>query len=352
MANGYNGKILVVDLTTGSHEVREPEERWYRKRWYRTYWGGTGIIAETLLNENDPGIDPLGPENVLIFACSVVTGAPIAGFNRYSVGAKSPLTGGFARTEAAGFFGPELKFAGFDAIIIRGAAEKPVYLWINDGQVEIRDGASLWGLDNWETLESLRELTGEKRVRVVSIGPAGEQLVSYACLQNDLEHFNGRTGMGAVMGSKNLKAIAVRGTAKLSMADPEKVKEIGSWHRERIKSHPPNVGLSKFGTSVLVEGVNASGFMPTRNFKEGQFEGADKLSAEPYHETIFHSRGTCWQCSVSRRDNSKGPINYQLDPTMRPSFIHGGPAGNAALPASAGLNSRTQTTHWISVLAV
>jgi aldehyde:ferredoxin oxidoreductase len=130
MANGYNGKILVVDLTTGSHEVREPEERWYR-----TYWGGTGIIAETLLNEIDPDIDPLGPENVLIFACSVVTGAPISGFNRYSVGAKSPLTGGFARTEAAGFFGPELKFAGFDAIIIRGAAEKPVYLWINDGHV-------------------------------------------------------------------------------------------------------------------------------------------------------------------------------------------------------------------------
>jgi len=309
MANGYNGKILVVDLTAGSHEVREPEERWYR-----TYWGGTGIIAETLLNEIDPDIDPLGPENVLIFACSVVTGAPIAGFNRYSVGAKSPLTGGFARTEAAGFFGPELKFAGFDAIIIRGAADKPVYLWINDGQVEIRDGASLWGQDNWETLESLRQLTGEKRVRVVSIGPAGEQLVSYACLQNDLEHFNGRTGMGAVMGSKNLKAIAVRGTAKLAMADPDKVKEIGSWHRERIKTHPPNVGLSKFGTSVLVEGVNASGFMPTRNFKEGQFEGADKLSAEPYHETIFHSRGTCWQCSVAcKRRVELEDADYPLD---------------------------------------
>ena len=161
MGHGYNGKILVVDLTNGTHQVNEPDESWYR-----TYWGGTGIIAQTLLEEATHEVDPLGAEHVLIFACSVVTGAPISGFNRYSVGAKSPLTGGFARTEAAGFFGPELKFAGFDAIIIRGAAKKPVYLWINDGAVEIRDASGLWGLDNWETLESLRELTSEAKVRL------------------------------------------------------------------------------------------------------------------------------------------------------------------------------------------
>jgi len=309
MAHGYNGKILVVDLTTETHEVREPEERWYR-----TYFGGTGIVAETLLTEDLTKVDPLGPENVMVFACSVVTGAPISGFNRYSVGARSPLTGGFARTEAAGFFGPELKFAGFDAILVRGAAKAPVYLWINDGQVEVRDASDLWGLDNWETLEQLRESTGEKRVRVLSIGPAGENLVSYACLQNDLEHFNGRTGMGAVMGSKNLKAIAVRGTGKLTFADPEKVKEIASWHRERIKVHPPNVGLGKFGTPGLVQGVNASGFLPTRNFKEGQFEGAEKLAADNYHETIFHSRGTCWHCTVAcKRKVELEDANYPLD---------------------------------------
>ena len=294
MAFGYNGKILIVDLSGGTHEIREPESRWYR-----TYFGGTGFIAETLLRENLPGVDPLGPDNVLIFACSVVTGAPISGFNRYSVGAKSPLTGGFAETEAAGFFGPELKFAGFDAVIIRGAAENPVYLWINDGNVEIRDASSLWGLDNWETLVKIQEETGDKRVRVSSIGPAGEKLIPYACLQNDLEHYNARTGMGAVMGSKKLKAIAVRGTGKLEFADPDKVKEIATWHRKRIKEHPPNVGLSKFGTIGLVEGVNAGGFLPTRNFKEGQFEGAAKLAAPAYHETIFKGPGTCWQCSVA-----------------------------------------------------
>ncbi len=309
MAYGYNGKILYLDLTTRTHEIKTPDERWYR-----TYFGGSGIIGEKLLSEIRPEADPLGPENILIFACSVVTGAPISGFNRYAVGAKSPLTGGFARTEAAGYFGPELKFAGFDAIVITGVATEPVYVLINDGKVEIKDAGSLWGLDNWETLEHIREETGESKIRVVSIGPAGERLVPFACLQNDLEHFNGRTGMGAVMGSKNLKAIAVRGTGKLEMADPDKVKEIARWHRERVKVHPPNVGLTKFGTPGLVQGVNAAGFLPTRNFKEGQFEGAEKLAAETYHNTIFASRGTCWNCTVAcKRRVELDDAEYPLD---------------------------------------
>ncbi len=309
MPYGYNGKILVVDLSSETHEIREPGEKWYR-----TYFGGTGIIGYTLLTELSPDVDPLGPENILVFSCSVVTGAPLAGFNRYSIGAKSPLTNGFARTEAAGFWAPELKFAGFDAIIIKGKATHPVYLWIKDEHVEIKDAAEIWGLDNWETLERLRADTEDAKVRVVSIGPAGEKLVRYACVQTDLEHFNGRTGMGAVMGSKNLKAIAVRGTNKMDLADPEKVKEIAKWHRQRIKEHPPNVGLHKFGTPGLVQGVNAAGFLPTRNFKEGQFEGADKLAAEHYHETIFHSRGTCYQCTVAcKRRVQLDDDTYPLD---------------------------------------
>ena len=173
MAHGYTGKILIVDLTESTHEIKEPDERWYR-----TYFGGSGLIAETLLRENISDVDPLGPENVLIFACSVVTGAPIAGFNRYSVGAKSPLTGGFARTEAAGFWGPELKFAGFDAVIIKGKAPQPVYLWIKDGQVEIKKPDELWGLDNWETLEALREIGADQLAKDYIEGISTERTLS------------------------------------------------------------------------------------------------------------------------------------------------------------------------------
>ncbi len=309
MPNGYNGKILHVDLSEGSWHVEEPEEKWYR-----TYMGGSNFISYYLLKNLKPGTDALSAENILIFACSVVTGAPLSGFNRYTVGAKSPLTGGFAETEAGGYWGPELKFAGFDALIVHGRAAKPVYLWIKDGAVEIRDAEGLWGLDNWQTLERLEAELEDTRIRVVSIGPAGERQVRYACVQNDLEHYNGRTGMGAVMGSKNLKAVAVRGTQKLQMADPEKVKEIARWHNERIKTHPPNVGLSKFGTTGLVKGINDGGFLPTRNFKEGVFEGADKLAAPAYHETIFHSNSTCWACAVRcKRRVELAHEKYPLD---------------------------------------
>ncbi len=309
MPYGYNGKILHVDLSNASWEVEEPGENWYR-----TYMGGSAFVSYHLLKNLKPGIDPLSPDNVLIFAASAVIGAPISGFNRYTVGAKSPLSHAFGETEAGGYWAPELKFAGFDAVVIYGRAASPVYIWIHDGEVEIREAANVWGLNNWETLKQLQEELNDKRVRVASIGPAGENLVPFACVQNDMEHFNGRTGMGAVMGSKNLKAIAVRGTRKIETADPEKVKEIARWHNDRIKTHPPNIGLTSFGTSALLKGINDGGFLPTRNFKEGVFEGADNLAAANYHETIFHSGGTCWACSVrcKRRVELDDPA-YPLD---------------------------------------
>ena len=237
MPYGYNGKILHVNLSNESWEVEEPSEQWYR-----TYMGGSAFASYYLLKNLQAGTDPLSPDNVLVFACSVVCGAPLSGFNRYTVAAKSPHTGGFGESEAGGYWAPELKFAGFDAIVIKGRAAKPTYLWIHDEEVEIRDASMVWGLDNWETLEQLRQEVGDKRARVASIGPAGEQLVPFACIQNDMEHFNGRTGMGTVMGSKKLKAIAVRGTRKMEMADSNKVKEIGRWHTQRIKTHPPQCG--------------------------------------------------------------------------------------------------------------
>jgi len=310
MPYGYNGKILHVNLSSSTWKIEEPSETWYR-----TYVGGSSLASYYLLKNIKPGIDPLSEENVLVFACSVVTGAPLSGFSRYTVAAKSPLTGGFGESEAGGYFGPELKFAGFDAIVFCGRSEKPVYLWVHDGEVEIRDAANIWGKDNWETLEELRYELGDKRIRVASIGPAGERLIPFACVQNGLEHYNGRTGMGAVMGSKNLKAVVARGKKKLELADPDKVKEIRKWHNERFKVHPPNVGLTKVGTPGLVKGLNDAGILPTHNFRDGVFEGADKINAEAYHTTIFHSSGTCYACAVKcKRRVALEDEKYPLDP--------------------------------------
>ncbi|MCK4785415.1 MAG: aldehyde ferredoxin oxidoreductase, partial [Desulfobacteraceae bacterium] len=200
---GYNGKILRIDLATQKITVETPSEVFYR-----TYIGGGGLSLYYLLRELQVGTDPLSPENVLVFACSVLTGIPMSGMSRYTIAARSPLTGGFGESEAGGYWGPELKRAGFDAIIIKGKSEKPVYIWIHDGEVEIRDASHLWGTDIGTTQNRIREELRDNLIRVAVIGQAGENLVRYACVINNLGHANGRTGMGAVMGSKNLKAIA------------------------------------------------------------------------------------------------------------------------------------------------
>jgi len=336
MPYGYNGKILHVNLTEGQWEVEEPDGQWYR-----TYMGGSCFASYYLLKHVKPGTEPFSEKNILIFACSVLTGAPLSGFSRYTVAARSPLTGAFGETEAGGYWAPELKFAGYDAIVIGGRAPEPVYLWIHDGEVEIRDAGYIWGQNNWVTMERIREELGDKRIRVASIGPAGEQLVLFANVGNEMEHFNGRTGMGAVMGSKNLKAVAVRGTNKMIHADPDQVKEIGRWHNQRIKTHPPNVGLSKFGTPVLLKGLNDTGMLPTRNFRDGVFEGADKIDAETYHSTIFHSPGTCYACAVKcKRRVALQDDMYPLDPRFGgPEYealaALGSMIGNDNLPALA-----------------
>ena len=336
MPYGYNGRILHIDLSESTYEIEEPTERWYR-----TYVGGSSLASYYLLKNLKSGVDPLSDENVLVFACSVLTGAPISGFNRYTVAAKSPLTGAFGESEAGGYFGPELKFAGYDAIVIKGRAPKPVYLWITNDMVEIRDAGHLWGQNNWVTLERIREELGDKRIRVASIGPAGERLIPFACIQNELEHFNGRTGMGAVMGSKNLKAIAARGTKKIKLADPDTVKEIARWHNTRIKTHKSNVGLTKYGTSFLIRALNDTGMLPTRNFQEGIFEGYERIAEEAYHGTIYHSSGTCYACSVKcKRRVSLEDDTYPLDPRFGgPEYealaALGSMTGNDNLPALA-----------------
>ncbi|MBI5968038.1 MAG: aldehyde ferredoxin oxidoreductase family protein [Deltaproteobacteria bacterium] len=293
MSYGYNGKILRVDLMTKKLKVEEPGEVFYR-----TYLGGGGLASYYLLRELRPGIDPLGPENMLIFASNVISGVPIAGMTRYTVAAKSPLTGGYGEAEAGGFWGPELKFSGFDALIITGKTAKPSYLYIHDGQVELRSAEKLWGLETGPAQEIIREDLKEPRARVALIGPAGERLVRYACVVNELKHVNGRTGMGAVMGSKNLKAIAVRGTNKLEVKNLEKFHELSKSLAELIGQHGPNKVLRKLGTPNLVMALNTQGILPTKNFHTGVFAGAEKISGEKMAETILKTEEGCYACAV------------------------------------------------------
>ena len=211
MSYGYNGKILHVDLTNGKFRVEEPGEAFYRK-----YMGGSALAMHYLLKEMPAGADPLGPDNVLVLALSVLTGAAISGQSRMTAAAKSPLTGAIGDSQGGGFFPAELKFAGFDAIVIKGKSEKPVYLWINDGNYELRDASHLWGKITGEAEAAIKEELGDDKIEVLQIGPAGEKGVRFAGIFSMSNRANGRTGMGAVMGSKNLKAVAVRGKKRPS----------------------------------------------------------------------------------------------------------------------------------------
>lgn len=291
MALGYQGRILRVDLGSGAVTVEERDEAFFRK-----YLGGIGISAYYALQEISPGIDALGEENVLIFAAGVLTGTPAPAVPRYTVTAKSPLTGTIGKSEAGGFWGPELKKAGFDALIVKGMAEKPVYLQIKDNECKIVDASHLWGLETDDCQAAIRK-EFEERARVLQIGPAGENQVLISNIVNELAHFNGRNGLGAVMGSKNLKAVAVRGTGEVDVQDLQRLREAGRWMAENLKSHPLAFGLHKSGTAGGLATTNAGGALPTRNWQENQFEGADGIGAESLNRILVKRKG-CYACPI------------------------------------------------------
>ena len=311
---GFNGKILKVDLNSQKIDVEVLDEKFYRK-----YLGGRNFGLYYLTREMSPNIDPLSPENILVFATGVTTGVPLTGFCRHSVVAKSPLTNGFGEAEAGGFWGAELKFAGFDAVAIKGASPKPVYLWVHDGEAEIRDASGLWGQLTKDTQKVIREELKDPLVRVAQIGPAGEKLVRYACIMNDLKYANGRSGLGAVMGSKNLKAIAVRGHKKLEFKDPEKIKELAKWYSENWLKHPGALARSRLGTSDGLLAMNADGILPTRNFSKGSFDHAEDISGEKMKDTILIGTEGCYACSIRCKRVVKGKPPYETDPN------YGGP---------------------------
>jgi len=295
MQGAFNGKFLRVDLTEGTIRVEEVPEITRRM-----YLGGSALAAYLLLRELKPGIDPLGPENILVFATGLLNGSPIAGTPRFTAAAKSPLTGGYGEGEAGGWWGPELKFAGFDGIIVTGQSPRPVYLWIADGKAELRDASHLWGKLAGEVQDNLKEQT-DRRARILQCGPAGERGVLLANIVNELKHFNGRTGLGAVMGSKRLRAIAVRGHDKVEPKDPDGMSRALQWFREHYDREADMV--HRFGTPRNVVGMSADGILPTRNFREGSFEYAKEISGQHMAETILADRGTCYACAIAcKRD--------------------------------------------------
>ncbi len=299
---GYSGVILHVDLSAGSFREERPDEMFYRK-----YIGGGAMGAYYLLNGMKPGIDALMPENILAFTLGPLAGAPLSGSARHCVTTKSPLTGGFATGESGGYWAPELRFAGFDGIVISGKSPKPVYLWIHDGEYELRDASSIWGRITGEAQDAIRAELGDEKIRCALIGPAGEKLVRYAAIVNELKHFNGRSGVGAVMGSKNLKAIAVRGRKKPDFHDPAYLLELGKTGAKRVAEREGAAAWKKYGTTLNVTWNTELGGLPTRNWTMGQFAGADRLTGEVYEETMMDGSGTCWACAQAcKRDIKSG----------------------------------------------
>jgi aldehyde:ferredoxin oxidoreductase len=292
---GTTGKILRVNLTTGELKIEELAEDFYR-----LYPGGKALAGYFLLNEMPPNVEPFAPENLLVIANGLLTGSPVATATRYVVSARSPLTNGYGESEAGGFWGPELKMAGIEAILVKGKAEKPVYLWIQDGQAELRSAEHLWGRNPAEVQADIRAELDDDRIRVLQIGIAGENLVRYASITNDLRHFNGRNGMGAVMGSKNLRAIAVRGHQRYqSMTyDSKGVMTIGKKLAGQVKQHPASADLQNRGTPGIVEALNAGGILPTRNFRQGAFENVDNVKWEAYEKELLTARRSCYACAV------------------------------------------------------
>ncbi|MEK9776411.1 MAG: aldehyde ferredoxin oxidoreductase family protein [Quisquiliibacterium sp.] len=273
----WAGKILRVDLTKGTCNS-EP----LRMDWARQYLGQRGLGTKYFVEEVDPKVDPLGPDNKIIWATGPLTGTMASTGGRYSVITKGPLTGAIACSNSGGYWGAELKMAGWDMIVFEGKSAKPVYLSIVDDHAELRDASHLWGKTTWQTEELLKKEAQDPLTRVSSIGRAGENQVLYSCIVNDLHRAAGRSGVGAVAGSKNLKAIAVRGTKGVgNIHNPKEFMRVTKEKKKLLHEHPvTGQGLPTYGTQVLMNVINETGALPTRNHRDSQFEGASKIGAE------------------------------------------------------------------------
>lgn len=319
MPHGYNGRILHVDLTRGALTVETPPEQFYR-----TYMGGSAMGLYYILKEMPAGVDPLDPGNVLTIFSGVTTGASISGQSRVNVNAKSPISGGIGDSQGGGFFPAEMKFAGFDGIVVKGKAAKPVYLWIKDGVAALKDASHLAGKVTGEVDSVLKAELGDDKIEILQHGPGAENGILFSSLVSMSNRNNGRTGMGLVAASKNLKAIVVRGTQKPTVADQKALTALNRMGPKEMPNNPDMDGLGKYGTASVVNPQHSMGTLPTRNYNEGAFEAAEEISGEKLYEEYLRGspegkqdkqgRDTCYACVVRcKRVVELGEGKYRVD---------------------------------------
>lgn len=295
MIGSWTGQVVRIDLTRGT--IRKEA---LREDWARQYVGGRGLGARYLWEEVDPTVDPFSPKNKMLFVTGPLTGTNASCGARYMVVTKGALTGAITTSNSGGHWGPELKAAGYDMLIFEGRSPRPCYLWIHNDQIELRSADHLWGKGVWETEETIRAESGVPDTIVASIGPAGEKLVRFAAILNDLHRAAGRSGVGAVMGSKMLKAIAVRGTGGVHLADPRGFMQAQWAMKAKLKESAVTAeGLPTYGTESLVNVINEHGAMPTRNHTETIFEHAEEISGETLTETRLVANKACFACTIA-----------------------------------------------------
>jgi aldehyde:ferredoxin oxidoreductase len=306
--NGWMGKILKIDLSSGSQEIVPVSQETLRR-----FLGGRGLGVKLYTDLCPVPVDPFAAENALVFMTGPLTGTVMTS-GRYQVVSRSPLTGTICDSSSGGSFGAALKAAGLDGLVIQGCAAKPVYLYVHDGEVEVRDAAAMWGLDTQRTQKAVQEQTAPKAA-VACVGPAGENRVLFAAIMNDRDRAAGRGGMGAVMGGKNLKAVAASGSQVVAIADPEAYQALNA-RIDRVVDKNPVTGksLQVLGTSVLVNIINAHGMFPTENFRRGVFNDAEGTSGEKIAETLLQRQSACYKCPIgcgrttkTRERSGEGP---------------------------------------------
>ena len=307
-------RILRVNLSNGTCTEEATNMDWAAK-----YLGSRGLATKYLAEEIDPKVDALSPGNKLIIATGPLTGTNASTAGRWTVVTKSPLTGAVACSNSGGYFGGEMKNAGWDMIIFEGKASSPVYLNITDDSAELLPAGDLWGKTVWETENAIKAKHGDEQMKVASIGPAGENLVLYAAIVNDMDRAAGRSGVGAVMGSKNLKAIGMRGTKGVQVKDPRAFMQSTNAGKQVLKDNEvTGTGLPTYGTNVLMNVINTTGALPTRNFQDVQFEGANNIGGEAMHEEgpdghkNLVSNAACFACTIQCQRRSKINPNYSL----------------------------------------